>query len=485
MRTLLLLGILVWSLTGFEVMAQSNVALRFGEDGKFKIAQFTYLHWDSKSSNSSVTMATIKEVLRTEKPDLAILTGDVVSDIPADEGWHSIIEIFEKERIPFAVTMGNHDAEQGYSRNTIFNWLSKSTYFVGNRGPEDIHGCGNFIIEIQKASELGLAALLYCLDSNDYPQNARKYGAYDNIKYDQIEWYRKQSEQYTKNNGNKPIPSLAFFHIPIPEYNSIVGKHTTIGHYGETISSPNINSSLFSSIIDMGDVMGCFVGHDHNNDLIGINYDIALGFGRTTGANARGDLERGGRIIELYEGQRKFDTWIRTAHGTELYYYYPSGISSVDEKELKYLPSVNIKPIRQGINYIYYEGQYESTADFSPVTEKKRGTVSNFTIKGATVKDYFGYEFQTWIKIPKRGVYHFYTYSDDGSKLLIDDNVVVDNDGSHSAEYVSGKIALEAGFHKLILRYFESYMGEELEVGIASREILEMRIPSNMLFIQE
>ena len=133
MRTLLLLGILVWSLTGFEVMAQSNVALRFGEDGKFKIAQFTDLHWDSKSSNSSVTMATIKEVLRTEKPDLAILTGDVVSDIPADEGWHSIIEIFEKERIPFAVTMGNHDAEQGYSRNTIFNWLSKSTYFVGNR----------------------------------------------------------------------------------------------------------------------------------------------------------------------------------------------------------------------------------------------------------------------------------------------------------------------------------------------------------------
>lgn len=73
MRTLLLLGILVWSLTGFEVMAQSNVALRFGEDGKFKIAQFTDLHWDSKSSNSSVTMATIKEVLRTENQILLYL----------------------------------------------------------------------------------------------------------------------------------------------------------------------------------------------------------------------------------------------------------------------------------------------------------------------------------------------------------------------------------------------------------------------------
>lgn len=485
MRTLLLLGILAWNLVGCGVMAQNDVTLRFGKDGKFKIVQFTDLHWDAKSSNSSVTMATITGVLRAEKPDLAILTGDVVSDIPADEGWHSIIGIFEKERVPFAVTMGNHDAEQGYSRDIIFDWLKKSPYFVGDKGPGNIHGCGNFVIEIEGSVESGPAALVYCLDSHDYPQNTRMYGAYDNIKYDQIEWYRKQSERYTGMNGNKPIPSLAFFHIPLPEYNNMVGKHTTVGHCGETISSPKINSSLFSSMIDMGDVMGCFVGHDHDNDFVGINYGVALGFGRTTGSNARGNLERGGRIIELCEGQRKFDTWIRTAHGTELYYYYPSGISSVDEKNLEYQASDNIGPVHQGVNYIYYEGQFESTADLRSENEKKRGTVPNFTIKEAAAKDYFGYEFQTWIKIPKTVVYCFYTYSDDGSKLLIGDKVVVDNDGSHSAEYVSGKIALEAGFHRLRLRYFESYMGEELEVGIASREIPEMRIPDSMLFIQE
>ena len=70
------------------------------------------------------------------------------------------IGIFEKERVPFAVTMGNHDAEQGYSRDIIFDWLKKSPYFVGDKGPGNIHGCGNFVIEIEGSVESGPAALV-------------------------------------------------------------------------------------------------------------------------------------------------------------------------------------------------------------------------------------------------------------------------------------------------------------------------------------
>ncbi|WP_102408111.1 metallophosphoesterase [Parabacteroides bouchesdurhonensis] len=484
MKKLLSFVIIASGLFAGLVTAQTKIPLKFEENGKFKIVQFTDLHWNPHSQNCAHTTATIKHVLQTEKPNLAIITGDVVTSRPAEKGWQAIIKIFEEEEIPFAVTMGNHDAEQGYTRETIYNWLNQSPYFVGNKGPEDIHGCGNFVIEVQ-GSKSDLAALLYCLDSHDYPENTRKYGEYDRIKYNQIEWYRKQSEQYTKSNGNKPLPSLAFFHIPIPEYHNIIGQNTTIGHNEEVISSPNINSALFSSMVDMGDIMGVFTGHDHDNDYIGINYGIALGFGRTTGADARGKLERGGRIIELYEGQQKFDTWIRTAKGKELSYYYPSGISSLDEENLKYLAAKNIKQPQQGVRYIYYEGEYKSTTDLDSKTEVKRGSFPNFTIKEAAVKDHFGYEFHTWIKIPERGVYRFYTYSDDGSKLLIDGNVIVDNDGSHSARYISGKVALEAGFHELKVLYFESYMGEELEVGIASRNMNETIIPEEMLFLPE
>lgn len=119
----------------------------FHKDGKFKIAQFTDIHWAPQSANCSITASTIESVLQAEQPDIAILTGDVVTDSPALEGWKSIIQIFEKAQMPFAVLMGNHDAEN-MSKDSIYLLLSASPYFVGDRGPVDIKGYGNSIIPI-------------------------------------------------------------------------------------------------------------------------------------------------------------------------------------------------------------------------------------------------------------------------------------------------------------------------------------------------
>ena len=41
--------------------------------------------------------------------------------------------------------------------------------------------------------------------------------------FDQIEWYRKQSKHFAEKNGGNPVPALAFFHIPLIEYNEIRG----------------------------------------------------------------------------------------------------------------------------------------------------------------------------------------------------------------------------------------------------------------------
>lgn len=98
-------------------------------------------------------------------------------------------------------------------------------------------------------------------------------------------------------------------------------------------------------------------------------------------------------------------------------------------------------------------------------------------------RDSFAMVFRGVIDIPKRGVYRFYTYSDDGSRLSIDNRVVVDNDGSHSAKRVDGNVALEAGLHKIEVVYFEDYMGEVLEVGWSSRSIREELIPDKNLFV--
>ena len=91
-------------------------------DGKFKVVQFTDIHWDPTSAGCDTTRNTILSVLSQEKPDIAILTGDIVTANPAKEGWKAIIKIFDEAKMPFAVTLGNHDAEPQYmSKQEIFD----------------------------------------------------------------------------------------------------------------------------------------------------------------------------------------------------------------------------------------------------------------------------------------------------------------------------------------------------------------------------
>ncbi len=454
------------------------------EEGKFKIVQFTDLHWTPQSPGCAKTEATIRSILASEQPALAVLSGDVVTDDPAINGWNAVISIFNETRVPFVVTMGNHDAEY-MTKDAIYDLLLASPYYVGAKGPDDIGGCGNCVIPICGSDQKDkAAALIYLIDSNDY-QGEKLYGSYDWIHFDQIAWYREQSARFTQENDGDPLPALAFFHIPLQEFNEIVGDGKTYGHQGEGIASSTINPGMFASFIEMKDVMGAFVGHDHDNDYLGIDKGIALGFGRVTGTDAYGDLTRGARVFELHEGLFKFNTWVVTPQGREAVYYYPSGLNSQEEETSGYLPAVKVKSPKQGVAYTYYEGKCKHVADIASCAKIKEGTMDNFSIEDAAADDHFAYEFHALIKIPERGVYRFYTHSDDGTVLYIDGETVVDNDGGHSARRAEGKVALEKGFHELRLLYFEDYMGQELEVGFCGKDIFETTLPDSMLFRPE
>lgn len=464
---------------------ENKPILKFDEQGKFKIAQFTDIHWDNVSENCIKTIESIKYVLNAQKPDIAILTGDIVTEAPAVESWLRLAQVFEAAQMPWTITLGNHDAEIDVeSRSQIFSIIDTLTYFVGENGPKDIEGAGNYVLPVMDSKLKQVKALLYGIDTNNQPKDP-KYGHYDWVHFNQIEWYRKQSKSYTHSQGNKSLPALAFLHIPLSEYGNIVDNQTTVGINREGVAGSDINSGLFASFVEMGDVMGVFCGHDHNNDYIGIEKEIALAFGRRSGADAYGDLPIGARIIQLYEGQRKFDTWICTQEeGNHTYYYYPSGLSSVDEEQLPIMKSLDVAPSDNGVSYSYYEGEFREVSELAKSDVIEKGVLKNFSLSPAKVKDWMGFEYSAWIKIPETGVYRFYTFSDDGSVLYIDNKIVVDNDGSHSERRRDGKIALEKGFHKLQLLYFERYMGEKLEVGYASRNIEETLLPDSILFVK-
>ena len=457
--------------------------LRFKE-GKLRIAQLTDVHWTPGSEKSEKgNPETLLKVLETEKPDVVILTGDVVTSKPAMEGWRKVVEMMETAGVPFAVTMGNHDAEN-LSEDSIYDYLCKSRLFMGEKGPECLSGTGNYLLPVRASDGTEkVNALLYCLDSNDYTPDAERYGNYAWIDWKQIGWYREQSNIYKVKNNGTPLPALAFFHIGLPEFGHLQGRPEMYGHFGENGGFPKINSGMFHAMIEQGDVMGVFVGHDHDNDYIGQEYGIALGYGRVSGHDAYGDLERGARIIDLYEDGRRFDTWIATPSGRSQSWYYPSAITS-DDEAVEPLPAKPVSLEKQGVSYIYYEGKFKHTDHFKTNgTKKGEGVMKNFSIADAPAKDHFGYAFKTYIHIPKTGVYNFYLYSDDGSLLYIDGKTVIDNNGSHSAARKGGKVALEEGFHEVHLLYFEDYMGEKLKVKMSSRWMEEQEIPDEMLYL--
>ncbi len=76
----------------------------------------------------------------------------------------------------------------------------------------------------------------------------------------------------------------------------------------------------------------------------------------------------------------------------------------------------------------------------------------------------FSIEWRGVIEIPETGLYTFATYSDDGSYLYIDDQMVVDNGGSHGAVYREGQIELSAGEHDILVRYFQAGGSREMEL---------------------
>ncbi len=120
-----------------------------------------------------------------------------------------------------------------------------------------------------------------------------------------------------------------------------------------------------------------------------------------------------------------------------------------------------------GINYRYYEGIWDLLPDFDALTPISEGLATGINLNDAESTDYFGFTFEGYINIANEGNYTFYTSSDDGSNLYIDDVKIVDNDGTHGVQEKSGSICLEEGYHKIKVTYFEKTGGNSLSVSYA------------------
>ena len=144
-------------------------------------------------------------------------------------------------------------------------------------GPEEVDGVGNYYLQIfdHAHSERPLSTL-YLLDSHGQIPSKVKDPDYDWIKQSQIDWFTRTSQalkrRREKNDSNDRFHlSLAFMHIPLPEYgdSNLIKKG---GQRREPTEGPSFNSHFYNALIKEGiSAMSC--GHDHVNDFCALRPD--------------------------------------------------------------------------------------------------------------------------------------------------------------------------------------------------------------------
>lgn len=305
-------------------LSAQEINLSFNSNKQFKIVQFTDTHFYKEGENSSEVLENIKVVMETEKPDLIVLTGDIVTGkgdkLSAMADWKTITDTLIKYQVPYAITFGNHDDESKISREELLKYLSERPFcMISDNGGDTVKGVGNYVLPIYNHKGI-VEKLIYCLDSRSYSlakdKGVHGYGWFDQS---QIRWFSSTNQSWMEKNQH--VQSLLFFHIPLPEYRQAfnTGEYRN-GVRMEDECSPEINTGMFSEMVLQGNVLGVFVGHDHNNNYVAQLYKIALCYGYFSGGNSYMDLPlNGARIILLEENKSTFSTWLRRIDGKVLY----------------------------------------------------------------------------------------------------------------------------------------------------------------------
>ena len=292
---------------------------RYGPDGTFKVLQLTDTHYIAGDPRSERALSNVCEMLDAERPDLVIHTGDIVFGRPDIPSAQAILQPIADRGIPFAVALGNHDSQFGATREEMFQAIRAIPGCVNLPPKEGVYGCSNDVITLSGPG--GVDRVLFLFDSMDAVilKGEEEIHSYDYIRFSQLEWYRNQSAKFTEGNGGNPIPSLAFFHIPLcelPEGLSNGGK-ILAGENGEPPCPSRLNSGLLAQMRELGDIQAIVNGHDHDCDYVLDYGQMYYIYGRFSGCDTTYNHlgPSGARVFQFTQGARPFRTWVRLQGG--------------------------------------------------------------------------------------------------------------------------------------------------------------------------
>ena len=274
------------------------------EEGQpFKILMLSDLQLDVPFKNKDYLKSSIDKLVKDNNPDLIVLAGDNVAGVLMHFHIKTVVSIIDSYDIPWAVVFGNHDREFGNNLYYQAKQFMNAENCLFEVGPSNVDGLGNYVINV---TENGHAVYsLFMIDSqSEIVTDTDKY--FDNIHENQIQWYKDNVDAISEIEGHK-VPSMAFFHIPVPEYKTAFdlaesGSNEAKILYGvrnEGECVPRDNSGFFDVFRENGGTH-MFAAHDHGNNYSVEYKDVVLTYGTKTGDySGHREDQMGGTLITI------------------------------------------------------------------------------------------------------------------------------------------------------------------------------------------
>ncbi|MBI4557422.1 MAG: metallophosphoesterase [Candidatus Hydrogenedentes bacterium] len=277
--------------------------MRTDENGCFRVLQITDFHTDAGEDAAERTYADIRAMITHFRPHLLAVTGDIWcgDDKPelGPELMRRDLERLGALGVPWAFTWGNHDFIGDFDATTA--QLRATPGAVMPAGD----GRGNYRIEIVAARKAPVWDLFFL--------NSRTWC----LLPEDTDWLVAEAARLGKLRGHI-VPAIAFFHIPLKEYETARLSGTYRGIAQEEASFWGNDETRFQRIREAGCIRACFVGHSHVNDYYFHQDGIVLAYGRVTGHGGYGGelIQPGGKLITLHGDTERFEFITVFADGT-------------------------------------------------------------------------------------------------------------------------------------------------------------------------
>lgn len=160
-----------------------------------------------------------------------------------------------------------------------------------------------------------------------------------------------------------------------------------------------------------------------------------------------------------------------------------SGVSSQKTVSYQWISAAKSSgKLSPGVSYKAYELYPKVLADLNGQQPVKSGVAEAPGLAPLTRKENCGLVFEGYIKIEKDAIYNFYLASDDGSRLELNDEVLIDHDGMHGNDEKQARAALKKGYHKIRVSFIQATGGIDLTVKYSAEGLEKQSLPANKLF---